>query len=190
VRARGLAEAESQKAKAEALAAYDGVAQRVELVKLQLDAQIQIEIAKAQALGTALGSMNLKLIGDPQAAATLLKLVTLADGAGEVVRAAPASVRELGQQVVNKLTGSQGDALLKPEADPAALVPQLVQLVERHLDVNALAGQTLGQVLATLNAKAADADRPAMAQARAALQALPFLESLPFDELYLRAAAH
>ncbi|MBL8056541.1 MAG: hypothetical protein JNK29_07565 [Anaerolineales bacterium] len=193
VRARGLAEAESQKAKAEALAAYDGVAQRVELVKLQLEAQIQIEIAKAQALGTALGSMNLKLIGDPQAAATLLKLVTLADGAGEVLQAAPAAVRELSQQVVNKLTGSQGDALLKtpaPAADAAALVPQLLQLVERYLDVNALAGQSLGQVLTTLGEKAAEADRPAVAQARAALQALPFLEGLPFEDLYLRAAAH
>ncbi|MFZ1466168.1 MAG: SPFH domain-containing protein, partial [Anaerolineae bacterium] len=57
IRARGLAEAESAKAKAEALAAFDGVAQRVEMLKLQLDAQVRIEIAKAQALGSALASM-------------------------------------------------------------------------------------------------------------------------------------
>ncbi|MBK9095004.1 MAG: hypothetical protein IPM84_20020 [Anaerolineae bacterium] len=53
------------------------------MLKLQLDAQVRIEIAKAQAaLGSALASMNIKLIGDPNAAASLLRLVTLADGIG------------------------------------------------------------------------------------------------------------
>src|SRR5689334_10513625 len=75
VRAKGLAEAEAEKAKAEALAAYDGVAQRVELLKLQLDAQVRIEVARAQALGTAMAAMNIKLIGDPAAAVSLLRMI-------------------------------------------------------------------------------------------------------------------
>src|SRR5512143_2264916 len=113
VKAKGLAEAESQKAKAEALAAFEGVAQRVEITKLQLDAQVQIEVARAQALGNALASMNIKLIGDPTAASQLLHMVTLADGVGEVVKAAPLPVRESGQQLINKATGSDGDSLIK-----------------------------------------------------------------------------
>src|SRR6185369_3544353 len=105
VRAKGLAEAEAEKAKAEALAAYDGVAQRVELLKLQLDAQVRIEIARAEALGSALASMNIKMIGDPNAAASLLRLVTMADGLGEVLKATPEPVREAGKQLVEKITG-------------------------------------------------------------------------------------
>ncbi|MCA9961397.1 MAG: hypothetical protein KC443_20300, partial [Anaerolineales bacterium] len=63
IRARALAEAEGEKAKAEALAAFDGVAQRVEVLKLQLEAQVRIETVKAEALGKALASMNIKMIG-------------------------------------------------------------------------------------------------------------------------------
>src|SRR5512143_1592873 len=113
VKAKGLAEAESQKAKAEALAAFEGVAQRVEIIKLQLDAQVQIEVARAQALGNALASMNIKLIGDPIAASQLLKMVTLADGLGEVVKNVPQPMLAVGQQLINKATGSDGDSLIK-----------------------------------------------------------------------------
>lgn len=49
IRAHGLAEAESP-AKAEALAALNGVAQRVEMLKLQLDAQVRIEITRPRRL--------------------------------------------------------------------------------------------------------------------------------------------
>jgi hypothetical protein len=195
VRAKGLAEAEVQKSKAEALAAYDGVAQRVEITKLQLDAQVQIEVARAQALGNALASMNIKLIGDPAAASQLLRMVTFADGLGEVVKAAPLSVREIGQQLVNKATGSDGDSLIKigegngqsDVAELALLVPTIMKIAERTLDVNKLKGQTVAQVLTQLAKQASADDKETVEKARKALATLPIINDLPFEEVYLRA---
>ncbi len=201
VKAKGLAEAEAQKSKAEALAAYEGVVQRVEITKLQLDAQVQIEVAKAQALGNALASMNIKLIGDPTAASQLLKMVTFADGLGEVAKAAPLSVREIGQQLLNKATGVEGDSLIKINdgdgngkpaqtndvADLALLVPELMKIAERTLDMNKLKGQSVSQVLTQLAKQASGADKPAIEKAQKALAGLPIINDLPFEEVYLRA---
>jgi len=198
VKAKGLAEAESQKAKAEALAAFEGVAQRVEITKLQLDAQVQIEVARAQALGNALASMNIKLIGDPTAASQLLKMVTLADGLGEVVKNVPQPMLAVGQQMLNKVTGTDGDGLLKMAqgngnnqasgiAELALLVPELIQIAERTLDVNKLKGQTVGEVLNTLLKRASSEDRPKIEKAQQALAQLPIVNDLPFEEVYLRA---
>jgi uncharacterized membrane protein YqiK len=195
IRAQGLAQAESDKAKAEALAAYDGVAQRVELMKLQLDAQVRIEVAKSQALGSAMAAMNIKLIGDPNAASSLLKMVTLADGLGDVVKATPQPLREIGQQLLNKATGNaDGDALLKANdghgaslSELALLVPQIVSITEKTLDVSTLKGQTVGEVLATLVKQVKDEDRPAVQKAQQAAEALPIINNLPFEDFYLRA---
>ncbi len=199
VRARGLAEAESEKAKAEALAAFEGVAQRVEITKLQLDAQVRIEIARAQALGAAMASMQIKLIGDPTAASALLRMVTLADGLGEVVKAAPQPVRELGQQLINKVTGDvNGDALIRAVSgnghetsvtDLAMLLPDILNLIEKKLDVNKLKGQSVGEVLAMLSKQVNAPDLPKVEKAQKALAALPVVNDLPFEEVYLRATA-
>lgn len=195
VKAKGLAEAEVQKSKAEALAAFEGVAQRVEIIKLQLDAQVQIEVARAQALGNALASMNIKLIGDPIAASQLLKMVTLADGLGEVVKAAPLSVREIGQQLINKATGGDGDSLVKlggdgqasDVAELALLVPQLIKITDKTLDVNKLKGQTVAQVVATLVQRTTGDDKATIEKAQKSLAMLPLINDLPFEEVYLRA---
>lgn len=198
IRAKGLAAAESEKAKAEALAAFEGVAQRVELTKLQLDAQVRIEVAKAESLGKALASMNLKLIGDPSAASSLLRLVTMADGLGEVVKAAPPAVREIGQQVLNRITNDpNGDALLKVGETPAAstsnltelaqLLPDLMRIAEKHLNMDKLSGKSVGEVLNTVFAKASDAERAQLEKAKHLLSQFPILNDLPFEEVYLRA---
>ncbi|MCI0394091.1 MAG: hypothetical protein L0332_31280 [Chloroflexi bacterium] len=203
VKAQGLAQAESEKAKAEALAAFDGVAQRVEIMKLQLDAQVRIEVAKAQALGEAMASMNIKLIGDPNAAASLLRMVTLADGLGEAINAAPRPVREIAQQVINKVTGdSAGDGLLGDGAangapaspatsvtELATLVPEIIRLADKTLDIDRLKGKSVQEVLATLQEKVKAEERPVVEKAQQALAMLPILNDLPFDELYLRATA-
>lgn len=200
-KAQGLAQAESEKAKAEALAAFDGVAQRVEIMKLQLDAQVRIEMARAQALGQAMASMNIKLIGDPQAAASLLRMVTMADGLGQVITAAPQPVREIAQQVINKVTGDgTGDGLLNLAngsgngaatsiTELAHLVPEILRLTEKTLDINKLKGQSVSEVMAILQQRVKAEDRPAVEKAQHALAMLPILNDLPFDELYLRATA-
>jgi uncharacterized membrane protein YqiK len=199
IKAKGLAQAEAEKAKAEALAAYDGVAQRVEITKLQLDAQVQIEIAKAQALGNAMASMNLKLIGDPSAAVSLLRLVTLADGMGEVVRATPGPLREVGQQLVNKLTGDPtGDALLKigesaesngknTVAELARLLPEIIRIANEKVDMDKIKGQCVGDVLTVMAGEADEKDRPTVEKARQLLALLPIINDMPFEDVYLRA---
>ena len=195
VKAKGMAEAEVQKSKAEALAAFEGVAQRVEIIKLQLDAQVQIEVARAQALGNALASMNIKLIGDPIAASQLLKMVTLADGLGEVVKAAPLSVREIGQQLINKATGGDGDSLIKLSGDSPAsdvaelalLVPQLIKITDKTLDVNKIKGQTVAQVVTMLVQRTTGDDKATIEKAQKSLAMLPLINDLPFEEVYLRA---
>lgn len=194
VRARALAEAEGEKAKAEALAAFDGVAQRVEVLRLQLEAQVRIETVKAEALGKALASMNIKMIGDPNAAASLLRMVTLADGMGEILNATPEPLREIGQQVMNKVTGLEGDSLLAARgngetgtsvAELATLVPEIIHLAEKHINVNKLKGQTVGDVLETLRKEAPE--EPTLEKAHQALATLPIIRDLPFEDFYLRA---
>ena len=196
IKAQGLAHAESEKAKAEALAAYDGVAQRVEILKLELEARVRIETAKAQALASAMSSMNIKLIGDPQAASSLLRMVTLADGLGEVVSNTPQPVRELAQQVVNKVTGDPtGDTLIKigqtngtAMSELGDLVPELMRLTDKILDVNKLKGQSVREVLVMLHDQAKGNDKATVAQAQKLLAELPILNDLPFEELYLRVS--
>ena len=196
VRAKGLAEAEAEKAKAEALAAYDGVAQRVELLKLQLDAQVRIEIAKAEALGSALASMNIKMIGDPNAAASLLRLVTMADGMGEVLKATPEPVKEVGKQLVEKVTGkslslsnldaSETQSVVNPNADLAQLMPEIIQMIEKKMDLEAIKNQCVRDVLITLSDKVTKKEKVVVEKAQQALESLPVLNDLPFEELYLR----
>jgi uncharacterized membrane protein YqiK len=196
VRAKGLAEAEAEKAKAEALAAYDGVAQRVELLKLQLDAQVRIEIAKAEALGSALASMNIKMIGDPNAAASLLRLVTMADGMGEVLKATPEPVKEVGKQLIEKVTGQplplfsaedkEAQPAANPNADVALLMPEIIQMIEKKMDLEAIKNQSVREVLATLSEKATKKEKTVIEKAQEALETLPVLNDLPFEELYLR----
>ena len=197
VRAKGLAEAEAEKAKAEALAAYDGVAQRVELMKLQLDAQIQIEIARAQSLGSALASMNIKMIGDPNAAAALLRMVTAADGLGEVLKATPEPVKEVGKQLVEKVTGKplplsslemkEAQPPANPNADVAQLIPEIISMIEKKLDLEAIKNQSVREVLVALSEKATKKEKVTIEKAQQALEILPVLNDLPFEELYLRA---
>jgi flotillin len=195
IRARGLAEADSQKAQAEALAAFDGVAQRVELVKLELDAKVRIEIARADAFGKAVASMDLKLIGDPNAAASLLRLVTLSDGLGEVIKAAPQSVQDLGRGLMSRVTGPlppephDGDGTnnhTNGMADLAQSLPALVKLVETTLKMDELNGKSVKEVLAQLASTVKPADKALVEKAQAALAAMPLINDLPFEELYLR----
>jgi hypothetical protein len=191
-----LAQAEAEKAKAEALAAYDGVAQRVELLKLQLDAQVRIEIAKAEALGSALASMNIKMIGDPNAAASLLRLVTMADGMGEVLKATPEPVKEVGKQLVEKVTGkplslsgSNGNEphpVPDANADVAELMPEIIAMIEKKMDLEAIKNQSVREVLVALSEKATKKEKAVIEKAQQALETLPVLNDLPFEELYLR----
>jgi hypothetical protein len=203
IKARKLAEAEGEKAKAEALAAFDGVAQRVEIIKLELEAKVRIETARAQSMGEALSAMNIKLIGDPNSAQSLLRLMTMADGLGDVIRQAPQPVREVAQQVVNKVTGdSSGDALLRMAeekvgtngkgtgvAELALMLPKLVKIAE-VVGVDSLKGMSVGQAMEALRKRVTDeGDIATLEKAQHALAMLPIISDMPFEDVYLRASA-
>jgi hypothetical protein len=127
-------------------------------------------------------------------------MVTLADGLGEVVKNVPQPMLAVGQQVLNKVTGSDGDGLLKMAqaagSEPATgitelalLVPELIQIAERTLDMNKLKGQTVGDVLKLLSKRGTAEERAKVEKAQQALAQLPIINDLPFEEVYLRATA-
>jgi len=189
VKARGLAEAEGQKAKAEALAAFDNVSQQLEIQRMQLDAQIQIGVARAQAVGAAIANMQIKMFGTPEAADSILRLMSFAEGMNDVLGAVPPQVRDLGGQILGKVmgegNGEKNDQALTVD-QVAALMPKVMAVVERTLDVDKLKKQTVSQVLDKLEAQAAEEDMPVVVQARAALALLPILADANFEDVYLR----
>lgn len=190
IKAKGLAEAEGQKAKAEALAAFDNVSQQLELQRLQLEAQTQIGVARSQALGQAIANMQIKMFGTPEAADSILRLMSFAEGMNDILGVVPAPVRQLGSQLLNKVVNS-GNTNSQPMTieQMATLMPQLMAAVDRTLDVNKLKKQMVGQVVEQLEAQAVEADRPLIAQARAALALFPILAEMNFEDIYLRYMA-
>jgi uncharacterized membrane protein YqiK len=195
VKAKGLAEAEGQKAKAEALAAFDNVSQQLELQRMQIEAQIQIGVARAQAMGAAVANMQIKMFGTPEAADSILRLMSFAEGFNDVLNVMPPQVRELGTQLLDKVV-SNGHGNGQAPAEPpltleqvAVLLPQVLAVVERTLNVNTLKKQTVSQVLDKVEAQASEADRAIVAQGRKALALLPILSDMNFEDVYLRYAA-
>lgn len=194
VKAKGLAEAEGQKAKAEALAAFDNVSQQLELQRMQIDAQIQIGVARAQAMGAAVANMQIKMFGTPEAADSILRLMSFAEGFNDVVKAMPPQVRELGSQLIDKVVTNGSGNGHTPAEPPltieqvAVLIPQLLAVVDRTLNVNSLKKQTVSQVLDQVEAQADEADKPIVAQGRKALALLPILSEMNFEDVYLRYA--
>jgi uncharacterized membrane protein YqiK len=179
IKAKGLAEAEGEKAKAEALAAFDNVSQKLELQRMQIDAQIQIGVARAQAMGAAIANMQIKMFGTPEAADSILRLMSFAEGFNDVLGSMPPQVRELGNQLLDKVMGNGSGNGQEP----------LMTLVERTLDVNKLKKQTVSQVLDQVEVHVGEADKPIVAQARTALTVLPILAEMNFEDVYLRYAA-
>jgi uncharacterized membrane protein YqiK len=195
IKAKGLAEAEGQKAKAEALAAYDNVSQKLELQRIQIDAQIQIGVARAQAMGAAIANMQIKMFSTPEAANSILRLMSFAEGFNDVLSVMPPQVRELGTQLLDKVV-SNGHGNGQAPAEPpltleqvAILLPQLLAVVDRTLNVNTLKKQTVSQVLDQVETEASEVDRPLVAQGRKALALLPILSEMNFEDVYLRYAA-
>jgi uncharacterized membrane protein YqiK len=195
IKAQGLAEAEGSKAKAEALAAHKGVSQKLELERLRLQAEIEIGVARARAMGEAIAQMQVKLIGSPEAAQSILQLMSWAEGAGEVWKTLPPTVQAAGQGLVQRLAGNGGDGHTPDlSAAPAQaslidapdLLPRLVELAGKYLKPKEAQKLTAGQVLERLAAKASEVERPLVEQAQTVLAALPFVRDLNFEDIYLR----
>ncbi len=200
VRAKGLAEAEAEKAKAEALAAYDGVSQKLELEKIRLQAQIEIGVARAKAMGDAVANMQIKMFGTPEAADSILRLMSFADGMNDVVNATPAPVRDLGNRVVNSLlsnnggNGSASNGVIHSgggmNVDEMAIIfPQLMALAERTLPADRLKIATVDEALDMLDERVLPEEKPLVTKGRLAVSTLPFLGGAKFADIYERYKA-
>lgn len=197
VRAKGLAEAEAEKAKAEALAAFDSVSQKLELEKIRLQAQIEIGVARAKAMGDAIANMQIKMFGTPEAADSILRLMSFADGMNDVVEAAPAPVRDLGNRVVNSLLGSNGNVASGGISggggmtvdEMATLFPQLMALAERTISADRLKGATVDEALDMLDQRVLPEEKSLVTKGRLAVSTLPFLGGAKFADMYERYKA-
>jgi uncharacterized membrane protein YqiK len=114
IRQKLLAEAEGEKAKAEALASHDAVSKDLELARLNADTLKAIEIARAQALGEAIGGMNMNVIGDATTAHWLLQLVATAQSIQPIYDALPPAARD----TLNSLAGRLGSSADRPPVQP------------------------------------------------------------------------
>lgn len=189
VRARALAEAEGQRAMADALAANEGVAQRLELEKIRLQAQIEIGVAQARAMGEAMAAMDFKLYGTPETAQQILRLMGLADGIGGVLQSAPAPLREIGGRLLDRVAppangASNGGASAAPHLDLGAARPLLAEgatVLAALLSEEERRSLTVAQALERGLAAADEGQRATLLRVQGALALLPALADQPLD---------
>jgi regulator of replication initiation timing len=73
------------------------------------------------------------------------------------------------------------------KADLAQLMPEILQMIEKKMDLEAIKNQNLREVLVALSDKVTKKEKATIEKAQQALKNLPVLNDLPFEELYLRA---
>ena len=117
-RAKSLAEAAGQRSMSDALAANDFAAQRLEIEKTRLQAQIEIGVAQAQAMGVAMASMEFKLYGTPDTAQQILRMISLSDGLGNLIETAPTPLKQLGERLLDRFAPANG-ATIAPATPPS-----------------------------------------------------------------------
>ena len=142
IRQKLLAEAEGEKAKAEALASHNAVAKEMEIARLNADVQKAIEIARAQALGEAIGGMNMTLFGDSNTAHRLLQLVSATEGFKHVHDVLPSGAQSLLGGLAERFGMSSQDG----EANSLAVLASLLRLIRQEYPDAIENNLTLGQV--------------------------------------------
>ncbi|HEY1011995.1 MAG TPA: SPFH domain-containing protein [Herpetosiphonaceae bacterium] len=195
IKAKGLAEAEGQLAMAEALAANEGVAQRLELERIRLSAQIEIGVAQAKAMGEAMAAMDFKLYGSPETAQQLLRMVTLSDGISGLLGSAPAPLKELGNRILERVAPGNGNGNGHGAEPPAlsleAARPLLAEgyaIAASLLSADELASLTV-QAALDRSLELADAEqRLPLAKLQGLLLAMPQVAGLPLSQAAKLAA--
>lgn len=104
-----MAQAEGDKARAEALASFDGLGQQLEYWQIASETSKSIEIARAQALGEAFASMNMNIYGDSATAQRLIQMIGLAQGAGEFYEALPDGAKSVIHGLIGRGANGRGD---------------------------------------------------------------------------------
>lgn len=197
IRARALAEAEGQHAMADALAANEGVAQRLELERLRVQANVEIGVAQAKAMGEAMAAMDFKLYGTPETAQQILRMMSLTDGIGGLMQSAPAPLRELGSRLLERVAppangnghaappapanGNGNAALNLPNAKP--VIDAASAALRRLLTPVELRGLALGAAITLGLARADEADKAALLRAEGLLALMPQLADQPTEQI-------
>ncbi|HYF64300.1 MAG TPA: SPFH domain-containing protein [Herpetosiphonaceae bacterium] len=188
IKARGLAEAEGQLAMAEALAANEGVAQRLELERIRLSAQIEIGVAQAKAMGEAMAAMDFKLYGTPDTAQQLLRMVGMSDGVASLLNGAPAPLKEIGGRLLDRVLpngnghgNGQGAPATPPVSIEAAqpLIAEGSRLVAALVPAEELGQLTVQAALDRALAAAGDAERPTLLKLQGIVLLLPNVAAQP-----------
>lgn len=65
-------------------------------------------------------------------------------------------------------------------------MPEIIQMIEKKMDVEAIKTQSVREVLVALSEKATRKEKTTIEKAQQALDIIPVLNDLPFEELYLR----
>ncbi len=201
IKARGLAEAEGQRAMADALAANDGVSQRLELERLRLATAQEIGISQAQAMGEAMAAMDFKLYGSPDTAQQILRMVSMADGVGGVLQAMPAPLKDLGNRLAERIlpgngsshtpeaaTTDNGAEQATNEIDLERIQQLLLQggaILIGHLSADERRKLTLRAALEQVLATAAEdsAERQTLSQLQKLINLLPMLANQKVDRV-------
>lgn len=197
IKAKRLAEAEGQRVMADALAANDGVSQRLELAKLHVTAQTEVGVAQARAMGEALAAMDFKLYGTPETAQQILRMMSVSDGIGSLIQSAPQPLKDLGGRLLDRVSPSNGNghgngngSSSTPAAmsgfDLSAVQPLIAQtsaILTSHLSAEQRKTLTLGAAIEqTLTVATAD-ERAALLKAQGLLALLPFVAEQSVDQV-------
>ncbi|MBP8251525.1 MAG: hypothetical protein KAX40_04125 [Herpetosiphon sp.] len=202
IKARQLAEAEGQMALAEALAAHEGVAQKLELERIRMNAQVEIGVAQANAMGEAMAAMDFKLYGTPDTANQLLRMIGFSDGLSGVLNNVPAPLRELGSRVVDRvLPATNGHQVLTngtasestPVSAPVSIMPDLgsaqpliqagSEIAQRYLTADEIQTLTIGAAIDQVLTVANDEERVTLLKIQGALVLMPSLASQPLSSV-------
>ncbi len=180
------AQARGIESKAEALAKFDDVATFLELARLHIEAERDIHVDQAKAMGNALNNAQIRMYGGEGGTVdTIRGLFTSGFGLGEVLegiaQSMPEGLRQRFQE--NGIRGIFGRPWTSRQA--VAAYEQIAQLVDMHLTNDAARQAPFGQALATLESHAGD-DR-SLAEAISMLRTVNEqgdLNDVPFEQVW------
>ena len=186
IRARGLAEAEGQRALSDALAANENVAQRLELERMRVSAQIEVGVAQAKAMGDAMGAMDFKLYGTPDTAQQLLRMIGMSDGLGALINNAPAPLKEIGGRLLERMlpngNGHATPAASLPTINFDGMQPLIVEgsrIVTQHLPAAELSQLTVQNALEQTLLVASESERATLHKLQGMVMLMPHIANQP-----------
>ena len=146
IRFRLLAEADGEKAKAEAFASHGGVGQQIELARINADVLRAIEIAKAEALGGAISSMKMNVFGDAAMANRLLQMIAAAQSTQHIYEALPPAAQGILGNLAARLDSTRNGSNSEIHNGIPEALDHLMAAVNTHFPEAMEENPTLGEL--------------------------------------------